>query len=122
ELNKEIETPLYERICQQIRDDITDGKIAVGDKLPSKRKLGEFLDISQTTIELAYGQLVAEGFITSKPRKGYFVQEIGELAYVQPVRTLSIPAREKRKELEIDFSPGKIDTEFFPFKQWRKYA
>ncbi|MDN4609209.1 PLP-dependent aminotransferase family protein [Sporosarcina highlanderae] len=122
ELNKENETPLYEQIYQQIRDDITDGKLAVGDKLPSKRKLGEFLDISQTTIELAYGQLVAEGFITSKPRKGYFVQEIGELAYVQPVGALSTPTNQKRKELEIEFSPGKIDTEFFPFKQWRKYA
>ena len=122
ELNKESEIPLYEQIYQQIRNDITDGKLAVGEKLPSKRKLGDFLDISQTTIELAYGQLAAEGFITSKPRKGYFVQEIGELAYVQPTGTTTIISQEKKKELEIDFSPGKIDTESFPFKQWRKYA
>lgn len=122
ELNKEIETPLYEQIYQQIRDDITDGKLTVGEKLPSKRKLGDFLDISQTTIELAYGQLAAEGFIISKPRKGYFVQEIEELAYVQPVGAISVNSIKTPKELDIDFSPGKIDTEFFPFKQWRKYA
>ncbi|MCM3745712.1 PLP-dependent aminotransferase family protein [Sporosarcina luteola] len=122
ELNKESETPLYEQIYQQIRNDITEGKLVVGEKLPSKRKLGEFLDVSQTTIEIAYGQLAAEGFITSKPRRGYFVQEIGELAYVQPVEEVTFSAKEDRRELEIDFSPGKIDTESFPFKLWRKYA
>lgn len=122
ELNKESETPLYEQIYQQIRKDITEGRLAVGEKLPSKRKLGEFLDVSQTTIEIAYGQLAAEGFITSKPRRGYFVQEIGELAYVQPIEAVTVAVKENRKELEIDFSPGKIDTEAFPFTQWRKYA
>ena len=122
ELNKESETPLYEQIYQEIRADITEGKLVVGEKLPSKRKLGEFLDVSQTTIEIAYGQLAAEGFITSKPRKGYFVQEIGELAYVQQTETVTVAIKEERKEPEIDFSPGKIDTDAFPFTQWRKYA
>lgn len=122
ELNKESETPLYEQIYQQIRNDITDGKLVVGEKLPSKRKLGEFLAVSQTTIEIAYGQLAAEGFITSKPRKGYFVQEIGELAYVQLTEAITVTIKEERKEPEIDFSPGKIDTDAFPFTQWRKYA
>ncbi|MCM3639503.1 PLP-dependent aminotransferase family protein [Sporosarcina luteola] len=122
ELNKESETPLYEQIYQQIRNDITEGKLVVDEKLPSKRKLGEFLDVSQTTIEIAYGQLAAEGFITSKPRRGYFIQEIGELAYVQPVEEVTFSSKEERRELEIDFSPGKIDTESFPFKLWRKYA
>ena len=122
ELNKESETPLYEQIYQQIRNDITEGKLVVDEKLPSKRKLGEFLDVSQTTIEIAYGQLAAEGFITSKPRKGYFVQEIGELAYVQTTEAVSVAAKEERKKPEIDFSPGKIDTDAFPFTQWRKYA
>jgi GntR family transcriptional regulator / MocR family aminotransferase len=122
ELNKESETPLYEQIYQQIRNDITEGKLVVDEKLPSKRKLGEFLDVSQTTIEIAYGQLAAEGFITSKPRKGYFVQEIGELAYVQPTETVAVAVKKKWKDPEIDFSPGKIDTDAFPFTQWRKYA
>ena len=49
--------------------DITEGKLPVGMKLPSKRKLGEFLNVSQTTIEFAYGQLTAEGFISSIPEK-----------------------------------------------------
>ena len=88
-LEKSTNTPLYEQIYDQIRRDITEGKLPVGMKLPSKRKLGDFLDVSQTTIELAYSQLAAEGFILSKPRKGFYVQAIEELAYVQPDATFS---------------------------------
>lgn len=121
-LEKETEIPLYEQIYDQIRHDITDGKLPVGMKLPSKRKLGEFLDVSQTTIELAYGQLASEGFISPKPRKGFYVQAIEELAYVQPTHIADKPVQEKTEEVSIDFSPGKIDTASFPFTQWRKYA
>ena len=60
-LEKSTDTPLYEQMYNQIRRDITDGKLPVGMKLPSKRKLGDFLDVSQTTVELAYAQLAAEG-------------------------------------------------------------
>lgn len=122
ELEKGQRTPLYEQIYDQIRRDITNGKLPVGMKLPSKRKLGDFLNISQTTIELAYAQLAAEGFISPKPRKGFYVQAIEELAYVQPTQPQNKPVIDKIKDISIDFSPGKIDTESFPFTQWRKYA
>jgi GntR family transcriptional regulator / MocR family aminotransferase len=121
-LEKSIDTPLYEQIYDQIRRDITDGKLPVGMKLPSKRKLGDFLNVSQTTIELAYAQLAAEGFISSKPRKGFYVQAIEELAYVQPLQLLKKVLPENSEDITLDFSPGKIDTESFPFTQWRKYA
>lgn len=122
ELDKQTDVPLYEQIYNQIQSDITEGKLPVGMKLPSKRQLGEFLNVSQTTIELAYGQLAAEGFISSKPRKGYFVQAIEELAYVQPSKLKYRSASKEQEEMDIDFSPGKIDTSSFPFTQWRKYA
>lgn len=122
QLDKSLEVPLYEQIYNQIQRDITEGKLPVGMKLPSKRQLGEFLSVSQTTIELAYGQLAAEGFISSKPRKGYFVQAIEELAYVQPAKLKYRPASKEQEKVSIDFSPGKIDTGSFPFTQWRKYA
>ncbi len=121
-LEKNQDVPLYEQIYDQIRRDITNGKLPIGMKLPSKRKLGDFLNISQTTIEFAYAQLTAEGFISSKPRKGYYVQAIEELAYVQPVELAAKSIRRKKEDVSIDFSPGKIDTESFPFTQWRKYA
>lgn len=121
-LEKSINTPLYEQMYNQLRRDITDGKLPVGMKLPSKRKLGDFLNVSQTTVELAYAQLAAEGFISSKPRKGFYVQAIEELAYVQPMQVAEEMVTEKIVDVSFDFSPGKIDTESFPFTQWRKYA
>lgn len=121
-LEKSTDTPLYEQMYNQIRRDITDGKLPVGMKLPSKRKLGDFLDVSQTTVELAYAQLAAEGFISSKPRKGFYVQAIEELAYAQPMQLSVKRPVEKIEDITFDFSPGKIDTESFPFTQWRKYA
>lgn len=121
ELDKNSKLPLYEQIYNQIRDDIVEGKLEVGIKLPSKRQLGSFLHVSQTTVESAYDQLAAEGFIVSVPRKGFFVQAIEELSYVQPTQ-LTTPIRTRKEEIGIDFSPGHIDTENFPFVQWRKYA
>lgn len=123
ELKKDDPMPLYEQIYQQIRRDIIDGRFPVGMKLPSKRQLEEFLQVSQTTIEMAYDQLVAEGFIAAEARKGYFVQAIEELAYAQPFESVvPIPERQTEKEIEYDFSAGAVDPEHFPFAAWRKYA
>lgn len=121
ELNKTSDTPLYEQIYNQMRDKIIHGKLRVGTKIPSKRKLGEFLHVSQTTIESAYEQLMAEGYIESVPRKGFFVQNVEELVHVdQYVETFT--TMPKQEEMRYNFSPGHIDTAYFPFNQWRKYA
>lgn len=70
------EASLYEYVYQQIRDDIVAGRIAAGEHLPSKRAFASHLGISVITIENAYSQLVAEGYICSKPRRGYYACEL----------------------------------------------
>ena len=77
-LDKEDNKSLYEQLYLKLKQAIIQKELAFGTKLPSKRALGDFLNISQTTIELAYGQLLAEGYIMSKPRVGYFVEAIDE--------------------------------------------
>lgn len=81
------DTPIYEQLYIYIKKEIASGKITFGEKLPSKRKLAEFLKISQNTVETAYEQLVAEGYVESVPRKGYFVQAYEDLEYVQKEMT-----------------------------------
>jgi GntR family transcriptional regulator/MocR family aminotransferase len=105
-----------------MKERIIRGDLAVGTKLPSKRKLAEFLTISQTTIELAYGQLVAEGFITAVARSGYYVEQVEELAYVEEARDELVQTESVKRNYSIDFNSGRIDTTAFPFNQWRKYA
>lgn len=122
QLEKNDTKPLYEQLYIGIKNAIIHKQIDVGAKLPSKRKLAEFLNISQTTIEIAYAQLLAEGFIMSKPRVGYFVEEIDELPYVEKDLPIIAIEKEEKVSYEFDFHPGKIDTNSFPFTIWRKYT
>ena len=66
------EKSLYEYLYQRIRDDIVSGAIGAEERLPSKRAFAEHLGVSVVTVEGAYAQLVAEGYVRSRPRSGYF--------------------------------------------------
>ena len=76
DMNARGETPLYEHLYRCIRDDIGRGAIAPDERLPSKRALAAHLGVSMATVEGAYGQLSAEGYIRSRPRSGYFANRI----------------------------------------------
>ena len=67
---------LYEFLYKCIKNDIIQGIILSGEKLPSKRALAKNLAISVITVENAYGQLLAEGYIYSIPKSGYIRQSI----------------------------------------------
>ncbi len=120
-LDRDSDTPLYEQLYAYIRKEIMGGRIPYGTKLPSKRKLADFLTISQNTVEQAYDQLVAEGYIEGIPRKGYFVLAHEDLEYAQPVRYEHTP-QQTAQQVQYNFHPSRIDTENFPFEKWRKYA
>lgn len=70
------ETSRYEYLYRCIRADIVAGRIAEGDRLPSKRRLAEHLGLGVVTVEAAYGQLEAEGYVRAEPRRGYFVERL----------------------------------------------
>lgn len=125
QLQKEHSIPLYEQLYIGFKNAITTQQLEVGSRLPSKRELAEFFNISQTTVELAYAQLAAEGYITSKPRVGYFVEEIDELPFHKMKKSAIFPQQMDntgQTQYTIDFSSAKIDEEAFPFSIWRKYA
>src|SRR5699024_9910644 len=69
----------------------------------------------------AYEQLVAEGYVESIARKGYFVLASEDLEYVKPdVSPPKTTAVERRWKYR--FHPGRVDAEHFPFTKWRKHA
>jgi len=70
---------LYLYIYDCIRRDIESGKLTADTPLPSKRSFAANLGVSNITVENAYAQLMAEGFIYSKPRKGFYVTPLSEL-------------------------------------------
>ena len=84
--------PLYEKIYESIKNEIVDGKISKGEKLPSTRLLAKNLSVSRSTVELAYDQLLAEGYIEAEPYRGYFVCDIEALYQLEQRK---VPVREE---------------------------
>ena len=68
--------PLYEQLYRALKADILSGVLPGGGKLPSGRALSEHLGVSRVTVETAYAQLLAEGYVTSRERAGYFVEAV----------------------------------------------
>ena len=71
-----MEGPLYEALYNVIKTDIITGVLAPNEKLPSKRRMASNNGISVITVESAYGRLLSEGYIQSKPKSGFFVCDI----------------------------------------------
>lgn len=121
-LKRSSKVPLYEQLYLHLKNEIVKGRLTYGTKLPSKRKLADFLKISQNTVETAYEQLTAEGYVESYPRRGYFVMAYEELEYVQSNYSSQEQKNPAQEGVKFDFHPSVIDTEHFPFAKWRKYA
>ena len=116
ELKKSPGVPLYEALYRCIREDILSGNLKTGEKLPSKRALAEHLEISKITVETAYSQLLAEGYICSREKVGYFVEAVD--------RPNSTPAAAKEAPIS-QTAPVRLDltangTGHFPFSVWMK--
>lgn len=115
--------PMYEQIYEYIRKEIQDRKILAGERLPSTRVLSAHLGISRSTVDAAYEQLLAEGYIVSRPYRGYFVCEIEEL-YRLPSGMKTRETKQKRQQpaYEYDFALNGIDRDGFPYHTWRKLS
>ena len=114
ELKKAPGVPLYEALYRCIRRDILSGTLTPGEKLPSKRALAENLEVSKLTVETAYNQLLAEGYICSREKVGYFVE-----AVERPAAPVSVPQPEPWPEAPpIDLTAnGPVK---FPFSVWSR--
>ncbi|MCT8977034.1 PLP-dependent aminotransferase family protein [Clostridium sp. CX1] len=116
-------TPLYMQLYEYIKHEIEIGTIKPQTKLPSKRKLASYLGISQNTIQAAYEQLHAEGYVESKPRSGIFVTRLEDNLFCN-LSTINNPSQNIKLKDDfkylIDFSSGNIDLDHFPYRMWRK--
>ena len=122
-LNPKAITPLYQQIYAYIKEEIRKGTIPSGEKLPSTRALCRYLDVSRSTVELAYEQLLSEGYIESQPYRGYFVSDIEGL-YQFSGRSGAEAKQETRpeKKFRYDFTPNGVDLKSFPYNAWRKLS
>jgi len=115
--------PLYQQIYHYIKSEIINGNLPFHGKLPSTRALARYMQISRSTIEMAYEQLKAEGYIEAIPYKGYYVAQIQELVVLKSKIKKAEPKTLKQKEFCLyDFSPNGIDLENFPYSIWKKIS
>ena len=76
DLSQRGDESLYEYLYLCIRADIENGSIPAGRRLPSKRALAKHLGVSLITVEGAYSQLVAEGYVRAEARRGYYACDL----------------------------------------------
>lgn len=139
---------LYEYLYKCIKKDILEGKLAAGEKLPSKRSFAKNLGISVITVENAYAQLMAEGYIYSQPKSGYYISEINKylltpegdgdgkhaiylLKSKQMMESGDIPWRgsgttqreqdqKRSSQIHTDLVNSRTDPKQFPFTIWAR--
>ena len=122
-LDSRLKKPLYEQIYSHICAEIRSGALKAGDRLPSTRVLAEHLKVSRSTTQMAYDQLLAEGYMEARPCRGYFVSHLEELVETGPSGTEEMQtAAEPDAGWRVDFSPRGIDLDSFPYHVWRKLS
>lgn len=111
--------PLYEYLYRRVRDDILSGALAAGERLPSKRALAEHLRVSVITVESAYQQLEAEGYVDARPRLGFFVSPV-DRAPAAPAPPAELPAEPEAPAWRLDLKSGGVDPSCFPSALWAR--
>lgn len=93
--------PIYEQVRDGLRRLMVTGVIREGEKLPSVRALASSLAINPNTIQRAYSELEAEGYIYSVPGKGSFAAAEGgeQQRRIRELKTQAAPLLEELKTL-----------------------
>lgn len=144
-LDHQSDEALYIQLYRSIRDDILNGRIRAGARLPSIRSLCSRLGVSRTPVAVAYEQLQAEGYLISRPRSGLYAAPLED---IQPqegrLRSGGIPlgndaedtgafytlAGEEApfrayhagpgRQVRYDFGYGAVDLSAFPLTRWKR--
>ena len=113
---------LYEYLYKCIKNDILQGTIKAGEKLPSKRTFAKNLGISVITVENAYEQLIAEGYIYSIPKKGFYVTDLKKEVETEKktVTREMVPITGGESGYFADFTSNQTQSELFPFTVWTR--
>lgn len=112
---------LYEYLYKCIKDDILSGKIKAGEKLPSKREMAKNHNISVITVENAYAQLIVEGYIFTKEKRGYYASRISGDYLGENIKKKNMARSvEHKKQWLVNFNSNHIMYDNFPFATWSR--
>lgn len=117
-INANNKIPLHIQLYNEIKNDIINN-LNIGDKLPSIRKVSSLYNLSKTTVESAYTQLYAEGYIESYPKSGYIVCDTIYKEFTSK-NSIIIQKNTKTINYKYDFAPARLSKNSFPLKLWKR--
>lgn len=122
QIDKSSQIPLYQQIYSSIRAAVEQGALSKDTKLPSIRKLSDSLLVSKTTVESAYHQLCAEGYIRNVPRSGYRVNADIIKTEREVFQSETASTIQERRIYRYDFGTKAVDNSTANIKVWKKYV
>ena len=114
--------PLYEQLYHSLAGEMRSGTLSAGVRMPGKRRLAAELSVSVNTVDAAYQMLAAEGYLESRERSGFYVQEYLAL----PSRPAGLPqppappVSPPAPPVRYDLSTRGVDPGLFPFRTWAR--
>ena len=108
-----------QKLSAWLREQIQQGTISTGTRLPATRSLAADLGLSRTTVVVAYDQLVAEGYLTSKAGAGYHVSALGSLPTSETLPDSAATAASTPAKQPL-LAPGVPDLRLFPTQAWAR--
>ncbi len=115
--DKDSSKALYIQLYEYIKSEITSGLLKPDSKLPSIREASSSLNLSKTTIENAYSQLVAEGYIENYPKRGYFVCDLSDYNFEinsEPHKNIISAPKEP------EYINDGVDRDSFDVSTWKR--
>lgn len=114
-LDNTIDKPIYYQLYEYIKQEILNGNIKSPEKLPSLRKLSKHLQLSKNTVEAAYDQLYAEGYIEKIPKVGYKVEDIysNNQSYVKIINKIAAKSEKNNRYFTQDDAIEKLEFDNF---------
>ena len=116
--------PLYEQLDESLAAEMRSGAIPAGTRMPGKRRLAAELSVSVNTVDAAYQMLAAEGYLESRERSGFYVQEYLALPQAAAPEAAPLPRQPQPQPpappVRYDLSTRGVDPGLFPFRTWAR--
>jgi GntR family transcriptional regulator/MocR family aminotransferase len=113
-IDRQATEQIYHQLYRQLRAEIETGVRQPGQVVPSTRYLAQQLSLSRNTVDHAYQDLVAEGYLVSRPGSGYHVANQLPFAVASPALS-AVP----RPKYRYDFTETYDYLRLFPVQAWQ---
>ena len=113
-LNKGTVMKKYSKLYNDIKEQIITGQLSHGDKITSVRDASAIYSVSTTTVQNAYFELCADGYIISKEKSGYFVSIFNK-------ENQDKDSEKSEVKIEYNFCGESADPESFDLSLWQRY-